>query len=204
MTPLNSEKERDIITRLKENDGRAIVSIFKLYHKSFFYLARNIVKNDEQAEDIVSECFFKLWKRRGEFKSLDSIRAFMHVIIKNASIDYIRHIEKKLTSHQEILQQAEKDVNYIESKMIKTELLQLILQEVETLPPMRRKIFKLIFLEDMTVFEIARVLNITVDTVRVQKAKALQGLRNAILSKGLLSVILQICIAFHPGIFFNR
>jgi RNA polymerase sigma-70 factor (family 1) len=204
MMQLDSEQERDIITRLKENDSRAIVSIFKLYHRSFFYLARNIVKNDEQAEDIVSECFFKLWKRRGDFKNLDSIRAFMHVIIKNASIDYIRHTETKLTSHQEILQQAEKDVNYIESKIIKTELLQLILQEVETLPPMRRKIFKLHFLEDMTVFEIARVLNITADTVRVQKAKALQGLRNAFLNKGLLSITLQIAIAFHIGIFVNN
>jgi RNA polymerase sigma-70 factor (family 1) len=202
MTPLDSEKERDIIARLKDSDGRAMVSIFKLYHKSFYYLARQIVKNDEQAEDIVSDCFLKLWNRRGEFKSLDSIRAFMHVIIKNASIDYIRHLEKKSTSHQEILQQSEKDTDYIESKMIKTDLLQLILQEVEALPPIRRKIFKLIFLEDMTVFEISRILNISVDTVRVQKAKAIHGLRSAILNKGLLTILPETCIAFYLSVFF--
>ena len=197
MEILDSEKEKDIITRLNDDDGRAMVFIFKLYHKSFYYLARQIVKNDEQAEDIVSECFLKLWKKRSEFKSFDGIRAFMHVIIKNASIDYIRRAQRQSISYQHILQQAEEDVNYIESQMIKTELLQLILQEVETLPPMRRKIFKLIFLEDMTVFEIARVLNISVDTVRVQKAKALHGLRSTILNKELISLLPHICMAFY-------
>lgn len=197
MSTLDSEKERDIIRRLRDDDGKAMVSIFKLYHKSFFYLAREIVKNNEQAEDIVAECFLRLWKKRNEFKSLDGIRAFMHVIIKNASIDYIRRIQKKSISHQQILQHAEYDVNDIENKMIKAELLQLILQEVEALPPMRRKIFKLIFLEDMTVFEIARILNISVDTVRVQKAKALHGLRSIVLNNRLLSILPHVYIAYY-------
>jgi len=199
MSPLDPDKEKDIITRLKDDDGKAMVFIFKFYHKSFYYLARQIVKNDEQAEDIVSDCFLKLWKKRAEFNSVDSIRAFMYVIIKNASIDHVRHAQTKSISHEQILQQAEQDTNYIESKMIKAELLQLILQEVETLPPIRRKIFKLIFLEDMTVFEIARILNISVDTVRVQKAKALHGLRSIILNKELLSlsVMPQLSLAFY-------
>src|SRR6185503_6589148 len=115
MSPLDAEKERDIITRLKDDDGKAMVFIFKLYHKSFYFLARQIVKNDEQAEDIVSDCFLKLWKKRHEFKSFDSIRAFMYVIIKNASIDYIRHKQTESFSHRQILQQAEQDANYIES-----------------------------------------------------------------------------------------
>ena len=75
MFPLDPDKERDIITRLKNDDGKAMVFIFKLYHKSFYYLARQIVKDDEQAEDIVSDCFVKLWKKRDEFKSFDGIRA---------------------------------------------------------------------------------------------------------------------------------
>ena len=201
MVIVDPDKERDIMTRLKDDDGRAMVTIFKLYHKSFYYLARQIVKNDEQAEDIVSDCFVKLWKKRAEFKSLDGIKAFMFVIIKNASIDHLRREQTRSISHQQILRQTEEDSNYIESKMIKAELLQLILQEVETLPPMRRKIFKLIFLEDMTVFEIARVLNISVDTVRVQKAKALHGLRSIILSKELVTILPQISFALYAAYF---
>lgn len=203
MANSDSEKERDIIARLKNDDERAIILIFKLYHKSFFYLARQIVRNDEQAEDIVSECFFRLWKKRGDFHNLESIRTFMNVIIRNASIDYVRHVRRKSSSHEEIRQQSETDSNYLETKMIKTDLLQLILQEVESLPPMRKKIFKLIFLDDLSVFEIARILNISVDTVRVQKAKALHGLRSAILKKGFLLFSSQVSIALHFCIFLN-
>ena len=61
--------------------------------------------------------------------------------------------------------------------------------KVENLPPIRRKIFKMIYLEDLSIFEIATKLNITVDTVRVQKARALHGLRTAILKKGILAFL---------------
>ena len=173
---------------LKDGDGKAIVLIFNLYRKSFYYMARQIVKNKEQAEDIVSECFIKLWKKRDEFNSIDSVRAFMYVTIKNAGIDHIRHLQTRLISHQQIFQQAKQDVNHIEGKMIEIELLQFVLQEVETLPPMQKKIFKLIFIEELTMLEIARMLNISVETVRVQKKKALCGLRTIILNKELLTM----------------
>jgi RNA polymerase sigma-19 factor, ECF subfamily len=184
MTPLDSE--RDIIVRLKKGDQKAMAPIFKLYHKSLCYFARQLVDNDEQAEDIVAETFLKVWQRHNDFETLSGIRAFMYITTRNASFDYLKHIQRKTASHQEILHLAEKDENYVESKMIKADLLQVILQEVEYLPPIRRKIFKMIYLEDLSIFEIATRLNITVDTVRVQKARALHGIRTAILKKGIL------------------
>jgi RNA polymerase sigma factor (sigma-70 family) len=63
----------------------------------------------------------------------------------------------------------------------------MILDEVEQLPQIRKKIFKLIFVEGLTTGEIAEQLGITVDTVRVQKARALNSIRTTILKNGLLS-----------------
>jgi RNA polymerase sigma-70 factor (ECF subfamily) len=145
-----------------------------------------LVKNDEQAEDIVANAFIKLWRNRTGFENLDGIRAFMHVAIKNASLNYLRDMQRRSASHKEIYYLAEKGTNYIENRLIKMELLQMIFEEVETLPPIRRRIFKMIYLEDLTVFEIASQLNITTDTVRVQKARALHALRSTFLKKGIL------------------
>ncbi len=184
MTPLDAE--RDIIVRLKKGDQRAMAPLFKLYHKSLCYFARQLVDNEGQAEDIVADAFVKLSQKNADFENFASIRAFMYVTIRNSCCNYLKHIQRRTASHKEILHPAEKDENYIESKMIKADLLQVILQEVESLPPIRRKIFKMIYLEDLSIFEIATKLNITVDTVRVQKARALHGLRTAILKKGIL------------------
>jgi RNA polymerase sigma-70 factor (family 1) len=184
MTPLNTE--RDIIVRLKRGDQRAMAPIFRLYHKSLCYFARQLVDNEGQAEDIVADAFLKLWQKNSDFENLANVRAFMYVTIRNSCCNYLKHIQRRTNSHQEILHLAEKDDNYIESKMIKADLLQVILQEVESLPPVRRKIFKMIYLDDLSIFEIATQLDITVDTVRVQKARALHNLRSAIIKKGIL------------------
>jgi len=188
------DSERDIIVRLKKGDQRAMTPIFRLYHKSLYYFANQLVDNDGQAEDIVADAFTKVWQSKANFESLASIRAFMYTIIRNASYDYLKHIQRRTAFHQDILYIADKDDDYIESKMIKADLLQVILQEVEYLPPIRRKIFKMIFLDDLSIFEVATTLNISTDTVRVQKARALHGLRAAILKKGIVSAAFYIVI----------
>lgn len=186
------DSEREIIERLRKGDQRAMAPIFKLYNKSLYYFARQLVDNDGQAEDIVADAFIKLWQRSGDFDSLSGIKSFMYVTVRNSCCNYLKHVRRKTASHEEIVHLSRNDEDYIESQMIKANLLQVILQEVETLPPIRRKIFKMIYLEDLSIFEIASRLGITVDTVRVQKARALHGLRTTILKKGILLTASQI------------
>ncbi len=186
------DSEREIIERLRKGDQRAMAPIFKLYNKSLYYFARQLVDNDGQAEDIVADAFIKLWQRSGDFDSLSGIKSFMYVTVRNSWCNYLKHVRRKTASHEEIVHLSRNDEDYIESQMIKANLLQVILQEVETLPPIRRKIFKMIYLEDLSIFEIASRLGITVDTVRVQKARALHGLRTTILKKGILLTASQI------------
>lgn len=187
MTPLDSEK--DIILRLKKGDERAMGPIFKLYHKSLCYFATQLIKNEPEAEDIVALSFLKLWQRHPDFDSLLKIRNFLYIVTRHSCYDHLKHIKRKSASHEEMIQLMEKEEDFIESKMIKAELLQTILLEVETLPPIRRKIFKMIYVEDLSVFEIATRLKISVDTVRVQKARALHLIRSLILRKGVMLLV---------------
>lgn len=53
----------------------------------------------------------------------------------------------------------------------------------EQLSPAQRKIFRLLFFEGLTPFEIAGELKISVDTVKVQKAKALHRMREVVRRK---------------------
>jgi len=97
--------------------------------------------------------------------------------------------------NEELFYLAENSEAFIQSRMAKAEVLQAILYEVETLPPVRRQIFKMIYLDDLSTNEIAQQLNITADTVRVQKARALNSLRTQVLKKGLMSLTLLLAVA---------
>jgi RNA polymerase sigma-70 factor (family 1) len=173
----HTDTEREIIKRFREGHEKAMDPIFKLYHKSLLYFGRQLVDNDGQAEDIVADAFIKLWQKNTDFENLASIRAFMYVTIRNSCCNYLKHVQRKTASHQKILHSTEKSEDFIESKMIKANLMQFVLQEIENLPPIRRKIFKMLYFDDMSVNEVCAKLDITDDTVRVQKARALHTLR---------------------------
>ena len=183
MTPLDVS---DIIVRFKSGDARALTFIFKQYHKALCYFASQLVKDDQDAKDIVADSFLKLWQRHPDFDAIEKIKGFLYTTTRNACYNYIKHMQRRTASHEEIAYMARDTEEYIQSRMIKAELMQKILLEVESLPPIRRKIFKMIYLQDLSIFEIASKLNISVDTVRVQKARALHFIRSTVLRKGLM------------------
>ena len=180
--------DMNLINSFKRGQTGALARVFNLYYLPLCYFAETLSGNKGESEDIVQDSFIKLWKIHANFDSLQSIKAFLYVTTRNACFDYLKHTRRKNASHEELLYLAEEHEDYIQSRMIKAELLQRILEEVENLPPVRRKIFKMIYVEGLTNQEIASKLNITVDTVRVQKARSLDLIRMAFLKKKLLAI----------------
>ena len=180
------ELEINIIGGLKKRHPHAMNYLFKRHYKPLCYFAWQLTGDKAEAEDIAGEVFIKLWRKHADFESLSNVRAFLYIAARNACFDYLKHIQRKNASHAALLYLAEDSEDYIQSRMARAEILQLILYEVETLPPVRRQIFKMIYLEDLTTAQIAEKLHITADTVRVQKARAVNSLRTQVLKKGLL------------------
>ena len=192
----------DIISAFRQGDQEAINVVYHAHFRPLCYFARNLVNNKEEAEDIVVETFIKLLRKRNDFDSVIKIKGFLYAVTRNACLDFLKHSRRKTASHKEIIYLMEKDEDFVQSRMIKAELLNTILEEVENLPPVRRNIFKLIFVEELSTAEIAEKLDITIDTVRVQKARALHSIRANILKKGLLSVLCNMMAALLSFLLF--
>ena len=180
------ELEINIIGGLKKRHPHAMNYLFKRHYKPLCYFAWQLTGDKAEAEDIAVEVFIKLWRKHEDFDSLRNVRAFLYIAARNACFDYLKHIQRKKTSHEALLYLADDSEDYIQSRMARAEILQLILYEVETLPPIRRQIFKMIYLDDLSTAQIAEKLHITTDTVRVQKARAVNSLRTQVLKKGLM------------------
>jgi RNA polymerase sigma-70 factor (ECF subfamily) len=174
----SSLSEKEVITLLHRGNEKALAAIFNQYHAGMIYFAGHFMGDIQAAEDIVAESFFKLWEKRKKFQNLESIRAFLLHCVKNASFNYIKQFRCHSTHHGKIKYLAGKPEELsIEAKMIKAELLNRIRLDIEQLPPMRKRIFTMIYVEGLNTFEVARILQISADTVRVQKARALHTLR---------------------------
>lgn len=173
----NNAPGHDTLISLNRGDENALATIFKEFYTGLLYFSQQYIKNRQVAEDIVTESFVAVWRKRADFASMPSLKAFLYKTVRNASIDQIRQDNRHATLHKEIGYLAERSEEQLDSRLIKAELLQKLFNDIEQLPPMRREVFKLIFIEGLSTLETAAALRISVDTVRVQKARALHTLR---------------------------
>jgi RNA polymerase sigma-70 factor (family 1) len=179
----NRLEECTLINSLHNGDEKVLSYIFNQYHTGLLYFALNYVNNTLEAEDAVAETFITLWKKKKDFEKLAAIKSFLYTSVRNACLNKLKQRKRHSDSHKEIEYLSEKWEEIYPAQVIKAELMQQIWHDIEQLPPVRRKIFKMIYLDGLSIFEIATILGISVDTVRVQKARALHTLRGIMQDK---------------------
>lgn len=170
----------DLMHAFNNGDADAFSAIYRQFTRPLFYYARKLVP-DQEAEDIISVCFVKLWDKRSDFATLGNVKAFLFISTRNACFNSLR-TSQQLNSQQKELHYLLEDSEEIFHHEITTELLQLVHKDIASLAPQRKKILQL-FLSGMTEREIAGRLQITAKTVRNQKANAIQILRNRLVNK---------------------
>jgi len=169
----------------REGNEEALAHFFKLHNKSLCFFANRLVQDAVEAEDIVSDCFLKLWKRHKDFETSSNIKSFLYVSCRNACLDYLKHLKVKSAAQQNYFSQLTQSEETILYTIMEAEFLEILSQEIELLPEKCREIFKLIYFEGKKTDQIALDLELSVQTVRNQKTRAVELLKTAFFKKGM-------------------
>lgn len=135
------------------------------------------------AEDIVADTFVTLWKKRSTLQAIDNLRVYLYSCIRNASLNYIQHHQKRMFfpfDQLDVPLESYFDTSNPEQQYISRELHDAAARAVEALPPKCRMIFRLAREEGLRYKEIASILNISVRTIDSQVAIALKRIHTAI------------------------
>jgi RNA polymerase sigma-70 factor (family 1) len=181
----------DLFEAFRAGSPEAANTIFIRYFKSLCFFAERLTWNREEAEDVVAESFIKLLERRDTFQNLANVKAFLYLAVRNASVNYLKSVQRHQAAEGQLRylsgdETQQEDV--LAGEMIRVEVLSEILREIERLPKKCREIFKLIFIEGLSTEEIARQMGIAPQTVRTQKARAIQLLKVQFLKTGRLAI----------------
>lgn len=155
----------------------------KLYEKYYVYLcmiALHIVRNEEDAEEVVSDVFVRLWDSADRLKEIRSVKAYLVKAVRNASLNYIKHNRKyglAESINAKDLNILAWDDDYTLGQFYEKELLEIIDNCIENLPDSCREIFLLSRDKDLKYNEISDRLGISVNTVKAQMKIALSRLR---------------------------
>lgn len=196
MGPTGKSDETYWIQAFRARDDRAFNWFFMLHNKSLCYFASRLLQDEPQAEEIVSDCFVKLWERQQNFETADNIKAFLYITCRNSCLKHLRNLKKKTANQQMYLNQLEVSEETVLYEIIDTEIISLLSIEIEELPDKCREVFSLIYFEGKKTDEIAALLNISVQTVRNHKSRAIELLKTSIFKKGLSGVFLLAFLLF--------
>lgn len=166
------------IARFRTGDREEFKYVYDTCYDALYLFAYNLVRKETEAQDITTETFIKLWRLHGNFESLNNIRAFLYVTSRNACIDYLRFLQKQRTVHKEI-SYLEEFSGELKNEMISAEVLSVLSQKIKSLPGKCRKIFELIYINNLTTGEVAAKMGVSNQNVLNQKARAIQLLRSS-------------------------
>lgn len=153
-----------------------IKQLFDLYYTRLCYFAHKLIGNKEDAEDIVQDAFVAYWKKQTDFDNEPSIKSFLYLTVKNACLNVIRHenVAKRFAESQDTTSLEDEKIT---DQIIRSEVAGEIYTAITALPPGCRQVLTLAYFEGLKNDEIAQELDISVNTVKTQKARALQLLR---------------------------
>lgn len=163
-----------------ENAVRIFESLFHLYYPSLCSYAFGMVKNHEDAKDIVNDCFYEFWKKRHALEIRTSVKSYLYIAVRNSAINYLRkkNLEHKYSSTQTYPFYLQEEVTARMERLLQMEDLESRLKKaIDMLPDQCRYIFHLNRYQQLGYKEIALKLNLSVGTVKTQIARALKKLR---------------------------
>ncbi|MBD1423730.1 RNA polymerase sigma factor [Sphingobacterium chuzhouense] len=169
--------DQALLGALQAGDPSALDTLFKKHGRKMRYFAKSIVKTNEVAEEIMVDSIVKLWQNRARFESSESINAFLYVVIKNLSINYV----KSAYASQQFEYEFDENLENIDPdtyiKIIRAEFLQSIHDEVTKLPEKQQAVFRMTYFEDLTTEEICERLKMSPAAVFTNRSRALEQLR---------------------------
>jgi RNA polymerase sigma-70 factor (ECF subfamily) len=179
------EKEHELIRRAIEGDPKAFEWIVQRYRPGLYHLVLKMVRNPQEAEDIVQESFIKAYQALPSFSEEFAFSTWLYKIAINHCIDFLRKKKLPTLSLDKPIEAKDGDVQRElpdrgltpEGSLLRTERHRLIQEAIERLPEHYRTVIVLRHQEEKSYEEIAQILHLPLGTVKARIFRARELLK---------------------------
>lgn len=174
-------EQEKLIASLLNKDNESFTLLYDNYSKSLYGVIFNLVKNKEEAEDILQEVFVKIWSNIDTYnESKGRLYTWMLNITRNTTIDKLR--SKGFNNSQKNLS-IDNFVYMFEdhsSKLVNRLDVLAIKKFIEKLKPKCIQLIELLFFQEYTQQEVSDELEIPLGTVKTQSRNCINELRTMV------------------------
>ncbi len=165
-----------ILEKLKEGNSLAYNQLFDKYYMPLCVYSLKYCDSFQLAEDIVQDLFVKIWDEKLYMKFDNPISPYLFKAIKNNTLQLVKKESKYKFDDVETIVNRLMEEEQLDFATLEEEKKKLF-DQIEALPEKSKEVFKAIVLENMKYKEVAEHLNISVNTVKTNYARALKQLR---------------------------
>ena len=186
--------DNELLQRCQTGNGQAYHALFSRYFESVYRYTLKYIRNHAVAEELAMDIMFRLWQRMGSLPADVNLPAYLFTSAKNALADHWRKKELATVALMEDDVHLTAPPADYEFERKETEVL--YRQSVDTLSPQCREVFILSREQGMTYPQIAREMNLSVNTVKSYMTTALKGLRMTLQHQTDLTLVFVVaCLA---------
>jgi RNA polymerase sigma-70 factor (ECF subfamily) len=176
---IENDDIQSLLERARSGDRSAFKAVISLYQRKVFLLAYSMLRNREDALDVVQETFMRLYQKFDAYERQKNFQGWLLQIAKNLCIDYYR---KHNSRRREMESDKPVDEHNVaasdpESNPASSEVRQVFLRSLDKLGDRQRLVFVMKHYNGLEYREIAQVLRISVGTVKSFHFKAVRNLR---------------------------
>ncbi|MGF1587535.1 MAG: RNA polymerase sigma-70 factor [Bacteroidales bacterium] len=189
--------EKRILKELKYGSKKAFEYVFKTYYDSLCRYAEEILKDRDQAEDVVENLFIVIWEDRIKIDIHTSFRSYLYRSTYNACLNIIRKRKSESKYRDFFLNHSDfskfhdyGSSSYPLSGIIEKEMESDIAKIIDALPPQCKKVFLMSRVDDLSHLEIADKLDLSVNTVKSHIMNALKKIQVALKNMMIVLVLL--------------
>jgi RNA polymerase sigma-70 factor (family 1) len=170
--------DKGLVKLIRLGDQPAFEEIYLRYNRQLYYLAMKYLKSKNLSEDAVQEIFIKLWQKRDQLDPEKSVKGFLFISMKNHVLNMIRNRKNKIISDLELEEDQHHTEQIVMNEIILSDYEQLLQRGLSELPDRKRKVFELKAFQGLTNSEVAEVLFISINTVKVHYYHGSQFIRS--------------------------
>lgn len=174
----------ELARRALARDGDAFRTIMTTHNQRLYRLARGVVRNNSEAEDIVQEAYVSAFAHLASFRGKSSLATWLSRIVLNEALGRLRRKRRApdlarlsdLSAEAQIIQFPRNTATSDpERTMAQRQILQLVERATDNLPDVYRMVFVARVIQGLSIDETAQLLGIRPETVktRLHRARAL-------------------------------
>lgn len=172
-----------LVTRVRKGDIDAFERIMRRHNQRLFRIARSILRDDQEAMDVVQETWIKTWFQLHQFKGPDGFASWLSRIAANEAMTRMRK-SKLLDYSLDDPEKQQLDMEAPDPRLVDAlanlQLRQFLEEAIDTLPLSQRSVYVMRAVQQLSVHETASCLDLSEAVVKTRFLRARRALQKVL------------------------